>query len=175
MSLLSLVTPEKATGRVAEIYDEINWTFGSVPNGFQLHSISPELFDDNWRNISYFMEHKTLKFPLLAMIRMLVSTDNACEYCINLNEALLINKAGFTQDQIAATKADASNAPLNEKDKAMLLFVLKATKAAKSVNADDVEALRNLDWTDKDIYDAVAHGARNMAMDVLFDTFKVEL
>ncbi|MBN2607101.1 MAG: hypothetical protein JXR47_07180 [Thiotrichales bacterium] len=173
MSLLSLVTPEKATGRVAEIYDEINWTFGSVPSGFQLHSISPELFDDNWRNISYFMEHKTLSFPLLAMIRMLVSKDNECEYCINLNEALLINKAGFTQDQIAATKADASTAPLSEKDKAMLLFVLKATKAAKSVNADDMETLKNLGWTDRDIYDAVAHGARNMAMDVLFDTFKV--
>lgn len=174
MSLLSLVTPENSTGRVAEIYDEITWTFGSVPTGFQLHSISPELFDDNWRNISYFMEHKSLSFPLLALIRMLVSQDNQCDYCIGLNEALLINKAGYTIEQIQGIKADPSSAPLSDKEKAMLLFVLKATQHSKSITAEDIEALRTIGWTDKDIYDGLAHGARNMAMDVIFNAFQVD-
>lgn len=29
-------------------------------------------------------------------------------------------------------------------------------------------------WTDSDLIDAVAHGARNTAVDILFNTFKIE-
>jgi alkylhydroperoxidase family enzyme len=91
-----------------------------------------------------------------------------------MNAALLIQHAGFTPDQIAAMKRDPAAAPLDEKDKAMLLFVLKATRAPKTVAPADLDVLRALGWNDREIFDAVNHGARNVAVDILFNTFKIE-
>lgn len=43
-----------------------------------------------------------------------------------------------------------------------------------AVGALDLETLRHMGWTDSDLIDAVAHGARNTAVDILFNTFKIE-
>lgn len=174
MSIISTVAPEQATGRVAEIYGQMQQAFGRVPNAFRLYSASPAVLENQWQNTGYYFQHSTLGFPLLASIRMLVSQDNVCDYCIGLNEAMLIERAGFTVDQIAAMKRDPATAPLAAKDKAMLVFVLKATRASKTASAADVEALRGLGWSDNEIFDAVNHGARNVAADIIFNTFKIE-
>jgi alkylhydroperoxidase family enzyme len=90
-----------------------------------------------------------------------------------MNAGLLLQQ-GFTSEQIEAAKADAGEVPLDEKETALLRFVLKATKAPKSTEARDVDELRAMGWSDRDIFDAVAHGARAVATNILFDTFKLE-
>ena len=120
------------------------------------------------------MGHPTLSTPLLAMIRMLVSRACKSPYCQNLNTGLL-GKAGFTSEQINAMQDDPSQAPLDEKQKALLLFVLKACDNPHSVTAEDLERLRALGWEDRDIFEAVAHGARMVGTNIIFDTFKVDM
>ncbi len=87
---------------------------------------------------------------------------------------LLINMFGQSPEQVAATKQDPNQAPLEEKEKAMLLFVLKSVKTPTEVTEQDVQALRALGWEEGDILDATAHGARHVAIDILFNTFKIE-
>lgn len=174
MSIIATVAPQDATGRTAELYGQMREALGRVPNAFQLYSASPPVLENQWQNTGYYFRHPTLGLPLLASIRMLVSLDNDCAYCIGFNEALLVERAGFTPAQIAAAKRDPADAPLDGKDKAMLLFVLKATRTPKAVGPADLEALRRPGWTDQDIFDAVNHGARNVAVDILFNTFKVD-
>ena len=174
MSIISTVAPEQATGQVAEIYAQMQQAMGRVPNAMQLYSASPDMLAMQWQYLGYNFQHPTLNLALLATLRMLVSQDHDCTYCIGFNEALLIGRAGFTADQTAATKRNPAEAPLPEKDKAMLLFVLKATRTPKTVVPQDLDVLRALGWTDRDIFDAVNHGARNIAADILFNTFKIE-
>lgn len=175
MPLIDTVDPTKAEGLVAEVYRQSEAAIGRVPNAFRIYSQSPELMETQWRQTSYFMRHPRLKFPLLALTRILVSQDNDCEYCIDFNTAMLIERAGFTAEQVAATRRDPANAPLNEMDKAMLLFALKATRAPSSVGPEDISALLALGWMEADVLDAVTHAARNMAADVVFNTFRVPL
>jgi len=175
MSLLQTVSPEQATGKVADIYAQIQNMFGRVPNGLQLFSVSPDLMEQITPQYAYYMQHPTLSFPLLALVRMLVSKDNDCVYCVGLNEGFLMQRANYTSDQIAAIKRDPRNAPLNEKDLAMLLFILKGTRTSKSVTADDVNQLRGLGWTDRDILDGLFHGARHVAADIMLNALKVEI
>lgn len=174
MSIVSTVAPEQATGQVAEIYAQMQQAMGRVPNAMQLYSASPEMLAMQWQYLGYNFQHPTLGLPLLATLRMLVSQDHACDYCIGFNEAFLIERAGFTPEQTAAAKRNPADAPLPAKDKAMLLFVLKATRTPKAVTSADLDALRALGWTDRDLFDAVNHGARNIAADILFNTFKIE-
>lgn len=174
MSIVQTVAPDQANGKVAQVYARMQETLGWVPNAIRLFSSSPDLLEQVSQQNAYYMQHPRLGFPLLALIRMLVSERNNCTYCIGLNESLLINRAGYTPEQIAAVKRDPANAPLAEKEKAMLLFVLKGTRAPKSVAKDDLNRLRELGWNDGDIVDGLYHGARNAAMNIMLEALKVE-
>lgn len=174
MSIISTVTPEQARGKVAEVYRKIQQMIGRVPNAFQLYSSSPVLLEQQMQQIAYYMQHPTLSFPLLAMVRMLVSQHNDCQYCIGFNEGMLMQMAGLTPEQVATTRSTPADAHLPDKDKAMLLFVLKATKTPKMVEKSDLDQLRALGWSDGDIMDAVYHGARNVAVDIVFNAFKID-
>lgn len=174
MSIISTVAPNEATGQVAQVYAQVEQAMGRLPNAMKLYSASPDVLAMQWQHIGYYFQHPTLSFPLLASIRMLVSQDNDCAYCIGMNEAMLIQRAGLTAEQTAAARRNPADAALPAKDKAMLLFVLKATQAPKTVTSGDLDALRGMGWTDRDIFDAVNHGARNVAVDILFNTFKID-
>jgi uncharacterized peroxidase-related enzyme len=174
MSIISTVAPEQASGKVAEIYGQIKQVMGRVPNAFQMYSASPALMEQQWQQIAYFMQHPSLSPQLLATIRMLVSQHNDCQYCVGFNESILIHVAGLSPEQVAATKHNAGDAPLPEKDKAMLIFVLKATSKPKAIDEADMDQLRAMGWKDSDIIDAVFHGARNVGADIVFNAFKID-
>ncbi len=174
MSLIQTTPPEKAEGKLAELYAEVEQLFGMVPNNVRMLGVSPEILDNQIQLMGYYMGHPTLSTPLLAMIRMLVSKACKSPYCQNLNTGLL-SKAGFTKEQIAAMQDDPSQAPLDDKQKALLLFVLKACDNPHSATAEDLDRLRALGWDDRDIFEAVAHGARMVGTNIIFDTFKVDM
>jgi uncharacterized peroxidase-related enzyme len=174
MPIIQTVTSDQATGKVAEIYRQMEQAFGHVPNAMQMWSSSPAILEQQWQSIGYYMNHAALSIPLLTMVRMLVSQGNHCDYCVGFNAAMLINQCGLTPEQVNLTRQNPEQAPLNDKDKAMLLLVLKAVSTPNAVGADDLQKLRSLGWSDGDMLDAVTHGARNMAADVIFNTFKIE-
>jgi len=173
MALVQTIAPEKAEGKLAELYAEVEQMFGMVPNNVRMLGVSPPLLENQLQLIEHYMGHPTLSTPFLAMVRMLVSKACHSPYCQSLNSGLLL-KAGFTKEQIAAMQADPAQVPLDEKQKTLLLFVLKACDNPHSVAAEDVDRLRSLGWSEVDIVDAVAHGARMVGTNIIFDTFKID-
>ena len=173
MALIQTTSPEKAEGKLAELYAEMEQMFGAVPNNAQLLGVSPDILENQIQLIGHYMGHATLSMPLLAMVRMLVSKACKSPYCQNLNSGLLM-KAGISKDQIAAMQADPEAAPLDGREKALLLFVLKACDDPHAVEAQDLDRLRTLGWSEVDIFDAVAHGARMVGTNIIFDTFKID-
>ena len=91
-----------------------------------------------------------------------------------MNGALLIHMGQWTPEQVTATKQDAKAAPLPAKGKALLAFVLKTVAERKPVTRAEIEQLKKLGWSEADVFDAVAHGARNVAVDIIFNTFQIE-
>lgn len=174
MSILQTVTPESATGEVAEIYAQIQQAWGHVPTAIQAFSANPFLLKHQWAYYSSVMQHPTLTFPLTASIRMLVSQAGSCSYCIDMNAGMLINMAGWTPEQIAATRADFNQSPLSPQEKILLGLVLQATRDSNSISATDLQVARDAGWSDSDILDAVNHGARMVAADIIINGFKVE-
>jgi AhpD family alkylhydroperoxidase len=173
MALIKTISPDQATGKVAEIYQHFQGKFGFIPNGFQLTSSSEFLLSQQVANISYYMQHPVLTAPLQAFIRMLVSVGQNCAYCITMNTGLLM-QGGFSLEQIQAAQANPEMAPLEEKEKGLLLFVLKAVKDAHSISAQDVDHLRQLGWEDQHILEATFHGTSQVATDMIFNAFKLE-
>jgi alkylhydroperoxidase family enzyme len=173
MALIRTTPPEKAEGKLAELYAEVEQMFGRVPNNARMLGVSPDLLENQLQLMEHYMGHPRLSTPFLAMVRMLVSKACRSPYCQNLNSGLLM-KAGLTREQIEAMQADPTKAPLDEKQKALLLFVLKACENPHSVAAEEMGQLRSLGWSEADVVDAVAHGARMVGTNIIFNTFKID-
>ena len=174
MSLLSKVELNEATGKTAEIYQQAEQMMGYVPNALKMHSINPAMLEHLWEYMGTVMDHPTLSGELFTCIRMLVSVRYDCQYCIHMNESMLMNMSGYTAEQIAAIKQDPASAPLLEKEKALLDYVIRAVRDSNAVDERDVDKLRAHGCTDLEIYDALRHGANQVMGDILLNAFKVE-
>jgi alkylhydroperoxidase family enzyme len=86
----------------------------------------------------------------------------------------MLSMQGLSEDDIAKMEKDPLQAPLDDKDRAMVAFVMKAIKTPDAVEKQDVEQLHDLGWTDSDIIDAMAHGTNMIASSILMKTFKMD-
>lgn len=174
MALIATQAPDSAAGEVADIYGQIKARLGVVPTPVQLLSASPIWLRQQQESMSYYMAHPNIGFAALAVIRMLVSVESKCAYCIDRNASVLINMADWTEDQVAATRDSVDKSPLDARERALVKLAVKAAHNSLSVTAADIDALRAFGWSDADIMDGVNHAARMVALDILFNTFKIE-
>ncbi len=175
MSLIHQVEPHDATGDVEEIYQGAQQMIGYVPNALKLHSINPMKLGHLWEYMGSIMQHPTLSAQLFTMIRMLVSIGQKCDYCVGLNEGMLINQYGISEEEVRALKENPEDAPLDEKEKVLLLITLKAVNDSNSIKSEDIQSLRDKGCTDQEIYDAIGHGANQVWGDIMLNAFKVEI
>jgi len=173
MSIIRITPPEKAEGKLAELYASAEQFFGTVPNNVRLLGVSPAILENQLYFAQYFMKHPSLSPRLLSMIRMLIAKGCKSDYCDSFNVGIL-QKFGLTAEQVEDARSNPESAPLEDREKAMLLFVLKATAEPKEVTSSDLEKLRSMGWADRDVFDAVAHGARAVATNIIFDAFKID-
>lgn len=174
MPLIKTYETEEATGELLEIYNEIIKVRGSVGNNAKLFSSSPQLLKQQLDFIKYYSTHPTLSMPLLASIRICVSSKEECNFCIDFNTALLVNYAKWNLEEVEFMKKNLESKKLNEKENVLLKFVINSMKNPHKVNKNDINELKKLNWEDKDILDALNHGARMLATDILFNAFKIE-
>lgn len=173
MPLIETIPVEQATGDLAELYQRSMGIRGKVTDGSLLLSSSPVVLKQQLDFIEYYLKHPTLSQELLACIRMLVSERNDCPYCINLNGTILTGMFGWKPEEVQATRKGGENARLPEKEKAMLLFVVRAVGDSHSPGPEDISRLKELGFGDGDILDALHHGARMSATDILFNAFQI--
>lgn len=174
MALIKTIKPDEATGSLAEIYEALKQNMnGFVPSAFQLKSLSPELVEVQSKFLKYYLQHPTLSGKLTAFIRLLVSVRCGGDYCKNINSWIL-SQVGIKPEEIEAAKADPQTAPLDDKDKTMLLFCLKVVKDAHTITEADLGNLRTKGWTDKDILDAANHATAQVAGVMLMNALKID-
>ncbi len=172
MPIIKTVDPKDATGEVKDnyaIFDEL----GIVPTPFRMFSASPALQSLRVPVMQYFRNHPNLSPGLLALVRMLVAEELGYPYCVSFNRTLIKMLGIADDDNLGRILADPDLAPLSDKDKAMLKFVLKALKTPDEVSAGDMDEMRGLGWSDQDIFEACMHGADMIVHGTLFKAFKM--
>ena len=81
---------------------------------------------------------------------------------------------GLSDEDIENMEKDPLNAPLDDRDRAMVAFVMKAVKSPDAVEKEDLDQLHELGWVDSDILDALAHGTNMIGSSILMKTFKMD-
>jgi uncharacterized peroxidase-related enzyme len=174
MAIIKIIEEQNATGKVAEIYKKMLDSMGFIPNAFKIFSSSEHVLESQFNNLNYFFRHTNLSGKLLAFIRLMVSENEKCEYCVGINSGILF-QYGIPPEMLKEIIKDPETIPLDDKEKAMLFFVLKIVKNSNSIQQNDMDMLHQLGWEDKEILEATYHGTSQVAADMMFNAFKIDL
>lgn len=173
MPLIQIQEPDTAQGQAREIYDAMLKNVGVIPAPLQLASASPKMMNTVWESIRYYSKHPNLGFGLLSSIRYLVARRYDYSFCTGFNKNIL-KMQGLSDADIETMEKDPVQAPLDDKDRAMLAFVMKAIDAPDAVEKADIDRLKDLGWTDADIMDALVHGTNMIGSSILMKAFKMD-
>lgn len=170
MFLLEHVKPENASGRVKEAYAAFPAGF-PVPEPLVLMSVSPELAYQQSQIVRHFMTHSNLDMGLLASIRYVIASQYDYAFCVNFNANLLKMAGGLSDEDLQTLKSDPESAGMEEPQKALLLFALKVVRSPEAIEKADVDRLREMGWSDQDIFDAAFHASSMVSASNLYKAF----
>ena len=148
-----LELPDDVPDEVRELWAPPLEKLGFVPNVLRAYAVRPRhlllwnaLYDELMRGESGLTKAQR------EMIAVVVSTTNRCHYCIVSHSAALRKLTGDPKlvEQLSSNHAYANVEP---KERAMLDFALKVTERSSSCTEADVDALRDVGWTDEDVMD----------------------
>jgi uncharacterized peroxidase-related enzyme len=89
------------------------------------------------------------------LIATFVSSQNECRYCQTIHGAIAAHHLGGDEDLVACVTADAEQAAISDKLKALLVIAGKTAAGGRHVTTADVARARNLGATDLEIHDTV--------------------
>ena len=164
LTWLRVPADEELPDEVLELWQPSLEKLGFVPNVLRLYALRPShlLAWNAWYEEAMKGESGLTKAER-EMIAVVVSVANDCAYCIAAHSAALrkLTKDAALADAIAADHAAAAVEP---RVKAMLDFAVKLTLRPREMEEADVEALRQLGWSDEDVMDvAEVTGLFNMS------------
>ncbi|WP_127128577.1 carboxymuconolactone decarboxylase family protein [Georgenia sp. SYP-B2076] len=158
MSFISTIGEDEAQGRTADVYDRERARVGYLPRYAMTFGARPDVYTA-WRGligaITAGMDPRRFELVTLAAARELRST-----YCALAHGSLLAERF-VDQDTVVSLMADPSDAGLAPDELAVLAFAAKVARGAADVEADDVQALRDVGLSDPEVLDvALAVAAR---------------
>ncbi len=142
--------PEDILSRILAVQEKAKF----IPNVFLTLAYRPAEFRAFFAFHDAIMhrEESTLSMAEKEMIVVVISSANACQYCVVAHGAMLrvFSKEPLLADQIAVNYL---HAPINEKQKAMLTFALKLSRTPELIQQSDYDQLKTYGYDDEDILD----------------------
>jgi uncharacterized peroxidase-related enzyme len=101
----NLLHEEDATGKAKEVYEDIQKTFGMVPNFFKAQAaVDPSWLELNWlREKQIMIAEGALDRKSKEIIALVVSLVNRCEYCSLAHESMA-RMVGASKEEINEVK-----------------------------------------------------------------------
>ena len=139
--------------------ENIKKELGVVPPHFKLLiSVNPKKFQLFMQEIKYLLNHPNINPDFFAMLRLHIANRENFSYCKSFNTKLLLAK-GYDKKVLKELKEDISALPLDDKHKLLAQKAIKAIYRSKEFKLCDIEELKELSWSDSDIYDAIDHAS----------------
>ena len=131
--------------------------FGVIPPHWELLAfIAPKRFEMFIVEIKYLLNHPNINPDFFAMLRLHVANKAGFSYCKSFNTKLLLAK-GYDKTSIKELKEDIGLIPLDNRHKFLAQKAIKAMYQPKEFTLKDIDELKDLSWSDSDIYDAIDH------------------
>ncbi|HET6867675.1 MAG TPA: hypothetical protein VFH80_17280 [Solirubrobacteraceae bacterium] len=172
MTFIETVAGDEATGATAELYAAEEEVFGFLPNLVKAFSLRPEVYLA-WKqlngSIKGGMELRRYELATIAAARELRSS-----YCTLAHGSVLMDKGFLEPDAVRAVVSDHRDAGLDETEVAVMDLAAKVARDASSVEQEDIDRLRSLGLSDRDILDVVLAAAARCFFSTVLDALGAE-
>ncbi len=146
------VARESAEGLTAEIYETAVGDLGFLPEFVQAFSHHPEAFSAWDRLVTTLyegMDRRRCELATLAAARVMRST------CCSIAHGRTLRDRFFSPAEVTQIAVDHHHAGLEPVEVAIVDFAEKAANDPASIEADDVNVLKNFGLSDREIFDVV--------------------
>jgi uncharacterized peroxidase-related enzyme len=171
MTFIRTIPPADAEGPVREMYDQAHGRFGYLPNWARAFSLRPGVLN-GWttllRSIQSNLPVRSYELATLAAARALRSS-----YC-SLAHGTVLAKQVFDPATVTAIVTEATDSPLEPRERAMMAFVEKVVRDADRITSGDVDELRSHGYRDEEIFDIAAAAAARCFFSKLLDALGVQ-
>ena len=105
---------------------------------------------------NYLLKETHLPYFIKEAIALLVSKENSCKMCVDVHKNIA-KMLGLEEDKIESILQGVDAIDTDEKTKALLRFCIRASqKDNYKITKDEIDALKTMGWSDKEILEAVA-------------------
>jgi uncharacterized peroxidase-related enzyme len=147
---LKTVSPDEATGEVAELYRPSLESLGFVMEADSSWTAVPGLFPMVEHLLQTSRKNFTLGLRNWRLITLIAAKVIPSTYCSHVYARLLVDDLGSRQE-VLAIQRDYRNAGLSPKDVAMLAYAEQVARDASKITVKDIEALRAVGFNDVEI------------------------
>lgn len=159
ISWLNVPNREDLPEDVQALFAKAEEKLGLIPNVFKVFSLTPKHFMKWFKYYDFLMrnEESELSRKEREMIAVAVSSENRCEYCSASHGAYLRE---ITGDPVLTDLITHNyrRAPLSERERVILDFVVKMTNDSYEMNPEDLQPLRDLGLSDEAIFEVAQVG-----------------
>ncbi len=153
---IRMIPENEATGVLRELYDEAMTPHGTVDNVMKVHSLRPHTMHGHVTLYRSVLHHPDIQFPLsfLEIVASYVSIKNDCVYSLThhfMNVRRLLNDEERCDDILQSLNAGTPQDQFEGKQLVLLQYAAKLTADVATMEASDIDILRENDCTDGEI------------------------
>lgn len=168
---IQTIQEKDAEGKLRDIYDGDRKSLGYIPNHARVFSLRPEVLE-SWRAFQMSIR-KNLRLRSYELVTLAAAKALKCRYCLLAHSAIL-NKNGFSVDQLRAVLTNFHDAGLEPVEVAMMEFAEKIVLRANEIVQADIDLLRALGLEDIDIMDIALTASMRSFASKTFDALGAE-
>jgi hypothetical protein len=143
--------------RLEKMYKLLTHIFGAVTAGMKfIGNIDADYLEDYLRMVKRIQNQKNINPDLFAFLRLHVAFKEDYTFCKIFNTKFLLAK-NYSQEQLDEVISDVALVPFDVKHKALAEHALKALYKSREVTQNDFDALYEMGWSQKDVFDAIEH------------------
>lgn len=157
MAYIDLVEFEEMTPAIQEKARPILEKTGKLGDIFKLLAIDEKIyFATDGMVQKYLLDETYLSYEIKEAIALLISKENSCKMCVDVHKNIA-KMLGLSEERIEEILNGVDAITTGEKEKALLKFCMRAAqKDNYKICKEDIDALKAMGWSDKEILEAVA-------------------
>ena len=130
---------------------------GQLGEIFKLIAIDEKVYNATDMMVqSYLLNETTLSYDVKEAIALLISKENGCKMCVDVHKSIA-KMLGLTEERIDEILQGVDSINTSDEEKALLNFCIKAAKKdSYKILKEELDALKNMGYTDVQILEAVS-------------------
>jgi len=157
MAYIDLPEFEEMSPAVQEKARPIMEKTGQLGEIFKLLAVDDKIYFATDAMVQgYLLDETHLSYDIKEAIALLISKENSCKMCVDVHKSIA-KMLGLSDERIEEILQGVEAIDTDEKEKALLNFCIRASqKDNYKMQKEDIDALKEMGWSDEEIIEAVA-------------------